>query len=170
LITLFVVAVRATVAGICFYNRLIDVELSDLHYAAGTGDGAKVRELIASGSPVNSFENGSTPLHLAAQNGHLEVVTLLLEMGADVNARDPGTIADTPLGLVAGNCSLELAQLLINAGADPTIRGWMQICGLDAAKKRIRGDGPAIYRSLVSATKHLPPDHRGPKAWWPVVK
>lgn len=124
---------------------------SDLHLAASTGDVARVRELISSGLVLNSFDEGMTPLHLAAQNDHLEVVHALIESGADVNAHDPTVIGDTPLGLIAGNCTLAMAQTLINAGANPSIRGWMQLCALDRAKNRKRGDGPAIYRLLLNA-------------------
>jgi len=34
------------------------------------------------------WQNGSTPLHSAAGNGQLETCKLLLEMKADVNAKD----------------------------------------------------------------------------------
>lgn len=136
------------------------MELSNLHYAASIGDVAKVRKLIASGSPVSRFEDGHTPLHLAASNGHLDVVKALIEAGADVNAHDANSIGDTPLGYVAGDCSLEIATELVDAGADPTIRGCMQLCALDRAKDRKRGDGPAIYRLMLSVTKNRPPGHR----------
>ena len=35
-----------------------------------------------------TYKDGSTALHLAAYNGHLAVVTLLLEAGASINAKD----------------------------------------------------------------------------------
>ena len=33
-------------------------------------------------------EGGLTPLHTAAMNGHKEIAELLIEKGADVNAKD----------------------------------------------------------------------------------
>src|SRR6188474_3254511 len=84
-------------------------------------------------------EIGRTPLHYAVEGGHLEVVKELLEAGANVDAQDERVIGDTPLA-AAGNCSLEMAELLIRAGADPARPGWMQLCALDRAKERKRGD------------------------------
>jgi ankyrin repeat protein len=34
------------------------------------------------------YQEGSTPLMLACQEGHLEVATVLIENGADLNAKD----------------------------------------------------------------------------------
>ena len=57
-----------------------------------------------------------TALHSAAENGHLEVVRLLLEAGAfcDQATTDDGT---TPLILAALEGHLEVARLLLEAGA-----------------------------------------------------
>ena len=35
---------------------------------------------------------GATPLHLAASEGHLEVMDLLLEKGADIEAKTKGNV------------------------------------------------------------------------------
>jgi ankyrin repeat protein len=132
----------------------------ELHFAAARGDLDKCRELISRGYSVNDFDElGHTPLHYAVKDEQIEAAKLLLAAGANVNARDESKIGNTPLGEIAGNCSLEMAKLLVEAGADPSIAGWMQICALDLAAERKRGDGPAIYKLLRAATKQLPSRH-----------
>ena len=61
-----------------------------LAYAAGqrNSEGC-VRVLLDAGADVHGVDaHGSTPLHNAAAQGNLETVTLLLERGAKVDARD----------------------------------------------------------------------------------
>ena len=126
----------------------------DLHWAAERGDIEAVKALLAAGHDPNVFDDISfTPLHYAAREGHLEIIRLLLQAGADVNAHDEPRIGDTPLGYIAGSCSLAVAQALLAAGADPTIRGWMQLCALDRAKDRKRGEGPRVYEVLCNAAR-----------------
>ena len=44
--------------------------------------------LIANGADVNAKDDdGSTPLHYAAHEGHKEIAELLIAKGADVNAK-----------------------------------------------------------------------------------
>jgi Ankyrin repeat len=48
-----------------------------------------VEELLKEGVDVNSIDlDGRTAMHIAACEGHLEVVKLLLQWRANVNARD----------------------------------------------------------------------------------
>ena len=50
---------------------------------------ARVRELLEKGANVNAKDsNGDTPLHKAACRGYARVARLLIEHGADVNARE----------------------------------------------------------------------------------
>ena len=47
-------------------------------------------------------QNGITPLHAAADHGHLEVARLLLEVGADINAKaavSGRSVGDAGLGV-----------------------------------------------------------------------
>jgi ankyrin repeat protein len=60
---------------------------SQLHRAAASGERLAVQGLLASGIAVDSLdENNSTPLHLAAMAGHVQVIATLLGSGAQVNA------------------------------------------------------------------------------------
>jgi hypothetical protein len=61
----------------------------DLHFVAGNGDVLGARRLVAAGADVNKQhgEDGPTPLHLAAYMGHVEMLKVLVELGADVDAQ-----------------------------------------------------------------------------------
>ncbi|KAL2004800.1 hypothetical protein VTN00DRAFT_3073 [Thermoascus crustaceus] len=62
-------------------------------------------------------DNGSRqPIHQAAQNGHTEVVKLLLEKGAEADSLDFKQI--TPLWSAAQEGCDQIVRLLIEKGAD----------------------------------------------------
>ncbi|WP_309895481.1 ankyrin repeat domain-containing protein [Archangium sp.] len=74
-----------------------------LVFASMCGQLDAVAWLLERGAAVNTrppFDHGATPLHWAALRGHAELVTLLLERGADRMARDT-TFAATPQGWAA---------------------------------------------------------------------
>ena len=64
-------------------------------------------------------KNGNRPLHIAAQNGHLELVKFLLGAGAEVNARNAG--GQTALHMATSYDLDAVVKLLNDAGADGTI-------------------------------------------------
>lgn len=61
-----------------------------LHYAASTGDCISVAELLATGSVDANARDavGYSAVQIAAAEGHLDVLRLLLEHNADVNLHD----------------------------------------------------------------------------------
>ena len=65
-------------------------------------------------------EHGQTPLHLAAQKGHLKICEYLLAEGADVGAADK--YGNTPLHLAASNAQVEVCRLLLRERADVNAR------------------------------------------------
>jgi len=66
------------------------------------------------------FSEKYTPLHKAVINEHLDMVKLLLDNNANVNAKT--TVDKTPLHFAIENENLEIAQLLINRNADINIQ------------------------------------------------
>ena len=58
----------------------------------------------------------ATPLHLAAQNGHVECARSLIQGGAKVSAERKGNF--TPLHVAALHGRAEIVELLIQNGAD----------------------------------------------------
>jgi ankyrin repeat protein len=86
--------------------------------AVKAGDVAAVRSALRGGANPNAAQgDGLSALHIAAQEGSLEIVGLLLDAKADVHART--TIGGyTPLHLAAGAAQAQVVGRLIDAGAD----------------------------------------------------
>jgi ankyrin repeat protein len=94
-----------------------------LHLAAFFGCDGAARRLLDAGADSNAVARNPMrvqPLHSAAAGRHHAVCALLLERGADVNARQQG--GWTPLQAAAQHGDRVLAELLLAAGADPGAR------------------------------------------------
>ena len=72
-----------------------------------------------------------TPLHIAAEEGNIEVARVLLENRADVNAEGMGKLTAFHLACIQGNC--DLAMLLVNHGADVNAANLEKSTGLHMA-------------------------------------
>ena len=110
---------------------------------------------LARGSNPKANHQGWTGLHAAAKGGHGDAVRLLLEHGADPNAREAG---DNTYALhwAAAHGHLEIVRALLDAGGD--VHGIGDVHELDvigwATFYRAPGDDPAQMdvsrRDLVS--------------------
>ena len=86
--------------------------------ACEKGNIEAVKQHLSAGADVNvKGDGGRTPLHEAAFNRHKEVVELLIDKDADVNAMDE-LEGLTPLHFAAVFGQKEIAELLIAKGAD----------------------------------------------------
>lgn len=85
--------------------------------AVRKGDVAAVRAALDAGVPADvKFRYDRTALSFAADRGQVEIVRLLLERGADVNAKD-SFYGVTPIVWAASNGHAEVARLLLARGA-----------------------------------------------------
>jgi outer membrane protein assembly factor BamB len=85
--------------------------------AARRGDRARVAQLLDAGVDVNARARyDATAVGFAADKGHLDVVRLLVERGADVNVTD--TFYKTrPIDWAMSNGHLDVAQYLLEHGS-----------------------------------------------------
>ena len=95
-----------------------------LHKAAYySGAPEVISSLVSRGADVNAVDKGNwTALHLAARNGHVEAMRLLLDAGTRTDVRDTkhGWTA-LHLAVIAGN--IDGARLLVRADADVRRQG-----------------------------------------------
>jgi len=93
--------------------------------AASTGDVTKVKGLLDGGADINYYSKdkqgtGRTALIEAAIQGHLDVIRLLVERGANLEWQDRA-VGFTPLGWAANQGHESIVVALLQAGADPNV-------------------------------------------------
>ncbi|XP_076837903.1 caskin-2 isoform X3 [Brachyhypopomus gauderio] len=98
----------------------------------------KVAQLLLSSNMITTLLEGdrkdsvdavfNTPLHLAARNGHKDIIRLLLKAGIDINRT---TKAGTALHEAALYGKTEVVRLLLDAGIDVNIRNTYNQTALD---------------------------------------
>lgn len=102
-----------------------------LMIACYKGNKAAVEALIAKGAEVN--RPGWTPLHYAAAGGHNEIVQILLEKSAYIDAESPNKT--TPIMMAARGGHIMTVKLLLDEGADATLKNDLGMTAIDFAKK-----------------------------------
>jgi ankyrin repeat protein len=96
----------------------------DLRVASANGNLDYVRNFVNTYKDsinINSFsaegkDEKQTALHLACENGHVEVAIVLIEQGANINAKGLG--GDTPLHGAIKFGKVHVVRALLKQGAD----------------------------------------------------
>ena len=106
-----------------FPKKVSEVQES-LWDACISGDFIKAMESIAQGAVVDALDtrqskSGRRPLNWSAFHGHTEIVKLLLDNGAKINAQNKTGF--TPIHHAVENNQKEMVKLLIKANADISI-------------------------------------------------
>jgi ankyrin repeat protein len=121
------------------------------------GDAVRVGELVGQDPGVLSrdidWRHGGL-LSLAVKHGQLEMVRLLLDLGADVNERttldeleEPTESWGQPLWLAAATGRRDIAELLLDRGADPNANPYASGWPIDHAYRR---DDAAMKQLLLA--------------------
>lgn len=97
-------------------------------------------------SPNSKDENGYTPLHAAAEWGHMELIAYLVEKGGDLNITDSD--GDTPLHATE---NVEMAKLLVELGADPKKKNSDGLTPLEKAQE----EDPMELSDLITFYREL---------------
>jgi ppGpp synthetase/RelA/SpoT-type nucleotidyltranferase len=119
-------------------QRRLDKEMPKIRlcFASNTGDYRKVKQLLKDGVDVNAASYGqTTALHHASQNGHVQVVELLLARDElDVNAADNSQ--RTALCYASGKGYVQVVELLLaRDGVNMNAAGYGQMTALHYASR-----------------------------------
>lgn len=106
-----------------------DKDESPLMMAALKGHVEFAKQLIDRGADVN--KTGWAPLHYAATSGNLQIMELLLENSAYIDAESPN--GTTPLMMAAKYGTTSAVKLLLEEGADPTLKNQLGLTAIDFA-------------------------------------
>ena len=102
--------------------------------SARNGDVEEVMELISTGAPFTTDWLGASPLHYAAQYGHVETVQCLLNAGIAKDARTK--IERTALHVAAQEGHIDTVNALVSFGADVDAKDMLRMTPLHWAVQR----------------------------------
>lgn len=151
------------VAKLLIDNPKTDIEKLDgagenaMMLAALQGDAGLVRKLIDKGAEVN--KHGWAPLHYAASNGHDDIVQLLVDNSAYVDAASPN--GTTPLMMAARGNYVSTMKLLLDAGADPRLKNQIGFTALGFAEKYDAKDALEALEDMFARDDRKPSSAAG---------
>jgi hypothetical protein len=88
-------------------------------------------------NPITTDDEGRTPLHYAAANGHNDIVKFLLEKGQDISQADK--VGLTPLHQAAMRAKVSTVELLLSKGANTEAKDANGNTPLNLVNKTLEG-------------------------------
>ena len=122
---------------------------SPLMLAALKGQLELADRMVKKGADVN--KTGWTPLHYAATTGQLQVIKLLIENYAYIDAESPN--GSTPLMLASMYGTPEAVKLLLDEGADPTLKNQQGLTAVQFAQRASRPDAAELLTKSIRAKR-----------------
>ncbi len=109
------------IVGLLSIFTVMFLTAQDIHKAAGRGDLDKIKEYLEKDPGFLNAKDvqGNTPLTIAANFGHKDVVEFLIARGANLNSTN--TYKYTPLHYSILRRHIDITEMLIKAGADPNV-------------------------------------------------
>lgn len=118
-----------------------------LMLAAITNQLEWAKKLINKGADVN--QPGWTPLHYAATKGDIEIMRLLIENHAYLDAESPN--GTTPLMMAAHYGTSMATKLLLEEGADPRIKNQLGLTALVFARQANKPESVQYIEAFEAA-------------------
>ena len=109
--------VRSGLTAVALFGLVSTAIAARLHDAAKGGDADEVRSLVAAGADLDEADRFGPPLLHAAARGHVAIIEILVEAGADPNATS--NEGATALHRASYRGDREAVAMLLAAGADP---------------------------------------------------
>ena len=106
-------AIESTVAAMLAIESTVSAELAIESTVAAAIDAT--RTVVDAPSVTDDLQD-ITPLHLAAETNSIDIARLLIDSGADIEAKDNDGL--TPMHLAVETNSLDVVRLLIDRGAN----------------------------------------------------
>jgi hypothetical protein len=94
-------------------------------------------EIKSMENPITTDDEGRTPLHYAAANGHNDIVKYLLEKGQDISQAD--NVGLTPLHHAAMRGKVSTVELLLSKGANTEAKDANGNTPLNLVNKTLEG-------------------------------